>query len=337
MVVLITGSAGYIGSHVAQWLIKEGRDFIGLDNLHRGMMENNRGPLVVGDIRRIEDIRQVFDEVESQGNKIDAVIHMAALTSVPESMTNKDEYEEVNLDGTKNLIQVMKEHNCNKLVFSSTASVYRQSNEPVREIDPIEPLNNYALTKYQAEQFIKENKDWLNAVIFRYFNVIGYADDYDKSTEFAKTNIIPALIRTLSSGETFKVFGNGHPVKRNNPEDHTCVRDYIDVRDIARAHGDALKYLENNEGQHLFNLGTKIGYSVLELLNAFEKANNLKVNYEIVGPRKGDPASVVANNQKAHELLHWCPLTPLEVSLNVTNAIKEDDFCECCCADDKGC
>ena len=335
--ILLTGQAGYIGSHVAQWLIKEDKDFIGLDNLHRGIVENNRGPLVVGDVRRIEDIRQVFNEVESQGKKIDIVIHMAALTSVPESMTNKEEYEEVNLEGTKNLIQVMKEHDCNKLVFSSTASVYQQSNEPVKEIDPIEPLNNYALTKYQAEQFIKENNDWLNAVIFRYFNVIGYSENYDRSTELAKTNIIPALIRALSSGETFKVFGNCHPVKRHNPDDKTCVRDYIDVRDIARAHGYAIKYLENNEGQHLFNLGTTIGYSVLELLEAFEKANNLKVNYEIVGPRKGDPASVVANNQKAHELLHWCPLTPLEVSLNITNTVKEDDFCECCCADDKGC
>lgn len=333
MTVLVTGSAGYIGSHVAKWLIKMDRDFIGLDNLHRGMMENNHGPLVVGDIRRIEDIEQVFKEVEEHDNKVDAVIHMAALTSVPESMTNKDDYEEVNLEGTENLIKVMKEHSCNKLVFSSTASIYKQSNEPVKETDPAQPLNNYALTKYMAEQVIKNNNDWLNAVVFRYFNVIGYDKDYDKSSELAKTNLVPALLRTIQNGEQFYVYGNGYPVTRVNKQDHTCVRDYIDVRDIARAHGDALKYLDKHEGQHLFNLGTKRGQSVLELIEAFEKANEVKIDYKIVEPRKGDPASIVADNQKARELLGWCPLTPLEESLNVTgHAIEEEhcDYCEDC-------
>lgn len=336
--ILITGSCGYIGSHVASRLLKVGKEFIGLDNLHRGIMENNRGPLVVGDVRRIEDIRQVFEEVKSHGQTVDAVIHMAALTSVPESMTNRDEYEEVNIEGTENVIKVMKEYNCDKLIFSSTASVYRQSNEPVKETDPLEPLNVYALTKYNAEQIIRDNKSWLNAVIFRYFNVIGYEEDYDKSGETVKTNIVPALMKSIQTGDVFKVFGNCHPVKRKDENDHTCVRDYIDVRDIARAHQDALDWLSEHPGQHLFNLGTTNGQSVLELIKAFEKANGLKLKYEIVGPRKGDPASVIADNQKAHELLHWCPLTPLEDSLRVTSNVKEDEeCCECCYADDKGC
>lgn len=329
MTVLITGQAGYIGSHVASWLIKTDRAFIGLDNLHRGIMENNHGPLVVGDIRRIQDIEQAFEEVESLGDKIDCVIHMAALTSVPESMTNKDEYEEVNFEGTQNLINVMKKHSCNRLVFSSTASVYKQSNTPVKETDPVQPLNNYALTKYQAEQFIKE-QTWLNAVIFRYFNVIGYEEGYDKSGELAKTNLVPALLRTIYNKEPFYVYGNGYPVTRANASDHTCVRDYIDVRDIARAHGEAIKYLETHDGQFLFNLGTKRGQSVLEILEAFEKANGIKINYEIKEPRKGDPASIVADNQKAHELLHWCPLTPLEDSLRVTGYIRQEEPCSYC-------
>lgn len=330
MVVLITGQAGYIGSHVAEWLDRMGREHIGLDNLHTGLMQNNIGTLMIGDVRRKKDIESVFEEVEGRGSKIDAIIHMAALTSVPESMTHSDEYEEVNLDGTKNVIEVMKEHNCNNLVFSSTASVYEQSNKPVKETSPIQPLNPYASTKYYAEQFINQ-QDWLNAVIFRYFNVIGYRKDYDKSAEYAKTNLVPSMIRSLTSGDPFYVFGNGYPVTRKNPDDHTCVRDYVDVRDIARAHGDALKYLENNPGRHLFNLGTKVGQSVLELIQAFNDANNINMKYEIVGPRAGDPASVVADNQKARELLHWCPLTPLKESLAVfgTPTNEEEEYCEC--------
>lgn len=315
--ILLTGQAGYIGSHVAKRLIELDRHFIGLDNLHRGIMENNYGPLIVGDVRNINDIENAFNEAEANGIKIDSVIHMAALTSVPESMTNKEEYEDVNWHGTENLMRVMKKHNCNKLVFSSTASIYKQSNTPVKETDPAEILNNYALSKYFAEQSIKANKDWLNAVIFRYFNVIGYDKDYDKSKELAKTNIVPALLRAIETKEQFYVYGNSYPTKRENPNDHTCVRDYIDVRDIAKAHGNALDYLDNHTGQILFNLGTKHGQSVLELIRTFEKANNVTINYKIVESRKGDPASIVANNQKARELLNWTPSISLHDSLKL--------------------
>ena len=311
--ILITGQAGYIGSHVALELLKEGRDdFIGIDNLHRGLMSNNHGPCIVEDIRNTEAINKIFDE-----HDIDTVIHMAALTSVPESMEKKDEYMEVNVDGTENIIKAMKAHNCNKLIFSSTASIYEQSQKPVKETDPIQPLNNYALSKKFAEDIIKNNKDWLNAVIFRYFNVIGYDEDYDRTKEYEKTNIVPAFLRTLNHGAEFKVFGNCYPVKRANKDDHTCVRDYIDVRDIAKAHILALEYLKDYKGQNLFNLGTKHGYSVLELIDAFNRANNCDIQYTIEKPRKGDPASVVADNQKAKELLGWQPTYTIEQSLKI--------------------
>ena len=178
-------------------------------------------------------------------------------------------------------------------------------------------MNNYALSKKFAEDIIKKNKDWLNAVIFRYFNVIGYAENYDKTREYEKTNIVPAFLRTLNQNADFKVFGNGYPVKRENPNDHTCVRDYIDVRDIAKAHILAIEYLKDYKGQNLFNLGTKHGYSVLELIDAFNKANNCDIQYTIEKPRKGDPASVVADNQKARELLNWQPTYTIEQSLKV--------------------
>lgn len=317
MTILLTGQCGYIGSHIALDLIKRGLVFVGLDNLSTGLMSNNYGPCVIGDITRKEDIEQVFEN-----NDIDLVIHLAALTSVPESYEKKKEYIEVNVEGTVNLIKVMKEHNCNKLIFSSTASVYKQSNMPLKEQDVVQPKNNYAATKCAAEQYIK-NQDWLNYIIFRYFNVIGYDEQYDQSKEAGKTNIIPTLMKILKQSEpkdVFKVYGNGYPVTREDKTDHTCVRDYIDVRDISRAHVDAIRYMidktENNKPcKTIFNLGTKHGTSVLELLKAFEKANGIKIEYEIVEPRKGDPASLIADNQKARELLNWCHLYPLEDSL----------------------
>lgn len=311
--ILITGQCGYIGSHVVLELLKSTEyNFVGIDNLHRGLMSNNRGPCIVEDIRNAEAINKIFDEYD-----INLVIHMAALTSVPESMEKKDEYMEVNTEGTENIINAMKAHNCSKLIFSSTASIYEQSQKPVKETDPIQPLNNYALSKKFAEDIIKKNKDWLNAVIFRYFNVIGYDEEYDKTKEYEKTNIVPAFLRTLNHGAEFKVFGNCYPVKRENPNDHTCVRDYIDVRDIAKAHILAIEYLKEYKGQNLFNLGTKHGYSVLELIEAFNKANNCDIQYTIEKPRKGDPASVIADSQKAKELLNWQPTYSIEQSLKL--------------------
>ena len=312
MTILVTGNCGYIASHVCDLLAQLDIPAVGLDNLHRGLMSNAKCMTVVGDLRRKSDIESVFEDYS-----ISAVMHFAALTSVPESMEKKDEYFDVNLDGTINLIETMKAHGCNKLIFSSTASIYEQSNEPVRETDPFKPLNNYALTKKMAEDYIR-NQDWLQSVIFRYFNVVGFAENYDTSKEFEKTNIVPALLRTLENGDPFYVFGNNYPVKREDAEDKTCVRDYIDVRDLAEAHLLGLKYIDSHKGcKELFNLGTKHGSSVLEFIKAFEKANNVKINYEIKERRKGDPASVVADNKKAKELLGWQPKYTLEESLKV--------------------
>lgn len=315
MTILITGGAGYIGSHIVDTLVKNNYQCAVFDNLYRGNLSNVKVPVYVGDIRNINDIKKTFDGINKK-NKIEAVLHLAALTSVPESMENKNEYLEVNSEGTMNLLTVMKDAGCNKLIFSSTASVYKQSNNPVNESDPIEILNNYALSKYFAEQIIKK-QDWLDSVIFRYFNVIGYMAGYDKSVEIGKTNILPVLLDIARNKRIFHVYGNCYPVKRENPEDHTCVRDYIDVRDIANAHIKALSFLENSKGQTIFNLGTKHGTSVLELLDAFEKANNIKIDYKITGKRQGDPASVIANSTKANELLGWMPNYSLQQSLKI--------------------
>lgn len=313
MAILCTGSAGYIGSHVVDELLKNGIEYVlGIDNLHAGRMSNSLTACFIEDIRNEEGLRSIFKE-----HNIDCVMHLAALTSVPESMEKPEEYIDVNYNGTKTLLKVMKEFNCNKLIFSSTASIYEQSQKPVTEDSPAQPLNNYAISKYKAEQEIKANLDWLNAVIFRYFNVIGYREDYDKSVEYSKTNIVPALLRMQASGETFSIFGNCYPVKRKDPNDKTCVRDYIDVRDIARAHVKAYMYLQEHTGVDLFNLGTKHGISVMELLAAFEKANNTKVTYEIKDKRKGDPASIIADSTKARELLGWEPIYSLEESLKI--------------------
>lgn len=310
--ILVTGGCGYIGSHVERALQKYRYEFVSFDNLSTGNMANNVGPCVVGDITKKKDIEQVFEDYD-----IDCVFHLAAKTSVPESMENPDLYYETNFDGTVNLLEVMKEHNCNKLVFSSTASVYEQSRQAVTEDSPLQPLNHYAKAKLYAEQAISERYDWLNAVIFRYFNVIGYDENYDKSKESLKTNIVPKLLHCYNSGDTFKIFGNNYPVQRQQIDDKTCVRDYIDVRDIAEAHLLAYNYMTTHMGITKFNLGTKHGTSVLELLTAFEKANNVEIKKEFAPRRKGDPASIIANAQKANELLGWTPRYSLEQSLRV--------------------
>lgn len=310
--ILVTGGCGYIGSHVELALQEYRYDFVSFDNLSTGNMANNVGPCIVGDITKKKDIEQVFEDYD-----IDCVFHLAAKTSVPESMENPDLYYETNFDGTVHLFDVMKKHNCNKLVFSSTASVYEQSRQVVTENSPLQPLNHYAKAKLYAEQAISEQYDWLTAVIFRYFNVIGYNENYDKSKEALKTNIVPKLLHCYNSGDTFKIFGNNYPVQRENSEDKTCVRDYIDVRDIAEAHLLAYNYMITHKGITKFNLGTKHGTSVLELLTAFEKANNVEIKKEFAPRRKGDPASIIANAQKANEILGWTPRYTLEQSLKV--------------------
>lgn len=313
MRLLVTGNLGYIGSHTVRALLDEGYDdIVGIDNLHRGSMANNYLRTHITDIRNKDELRDIFKEV-----KPEAVLHFAALTSVPESMEKPDEYYEVNVEGTRNILELMKEFNCNTLIFSSTASLYKQSKDPVKETDVLQPLNNYARNKMEVEQLIRQNSDWLNAVIFRYFNVVGWSEEYDSSREIEKSNIVPSLIRAHVSGDTLKVYGNNYPITRKDPNDHTCVRDYIDVRDIASAYILAIDYLKTHKGQEVFNLGTKEGASVLEIINAFIEANDIKLNYEIVKPRKGDPAMVVADNQKAKELLGWSPKYSLKESLKL--------------------
>lgn len=314
MTLLVTGNCGYIGSHVVRELVED-YSMIGFDNLYRGSISNSICATFVGDIRQRKDLENAFEEYN-----IDTVLHFAALTSVPESMTNKDEYMDVNVEGTQNLLNVMKDYGCNKLIFSSTASLYAATDHPCKESDPIQPLNNYALTKKFCEDLIKHNNDWLNAIVFRYFNVIGFDEDYDMSAELEKTNIVPALYRHIKYQEPFKVFGNTYyEIKRKDSNDHTCVRDYIDVRDIAQAYRLALKRLDSLKGQELYNLGTKTGSSVLEIIKAFEQANNCKVDYTIEKPRKGDPSQVVADNTKAKELLDWTPTYSLVESLKLNN------------------
>ena len=318
MTILITGAAGYIGSHVSYLLtesLKPEIDLIGVDNLHKGSMDNAYIPIIVEDIRNKENLRKIFEEY-----KPSTIMHLAALTSVPESAEKKQEYFDVNTTGTKNILDCMVEFGCKTIIFSSTASVYEQVSHPVKEFDAVQPLNNYALSKLNAEQDIKTYaaSHGINYTIFRYFNVIGYANWYNTSRETSKTNIVPSLLRCMNTGDTFKVYGNTYSTTRENPNDHTCVRDYIDVRDIANAHLHALVYHDlHDDSKQTFNLGTKHGTSVLELLDAFERANQVKIPYEIVGPRVGDPSFIVADSTKAKELLCWKPEYTLEQSLTI--------------------
>lgn len=316
MRILVTGNCGYIGSHVTKELVQQGHELHGIDNLYRGSISNLKCTTHIGDIRDINFLDEVFEEF-----KPELVCHFAALTSVPESMEKPELYYEVNVEGTKTLLEVMKKHNCSKFIFSSTASVYEQSKKPVKETDALQPLNNYAKNKLEIELLIRDNSHWLSAIIFRYFNVIGWDDEYDATRELEKTNIVPALYKCHLSGEKFKIFGNKFPVVRKNPNDHTGVRDYIDVRDIALAYNKAIDriqcYPEYCYKQEIFNLGTKTGYSVLELYNLFNQVNMTNIEFELHDKRKGDPAIVIADSQRARELLNWEPKYPIEKSLQI--------------------
>lgn len=319
MTILVTGSCGYIGSHVSQCLNYNRIKNCGLDNLHTGLPKNRLTKTYIVDIRNMEEIDKVFEDIIKE-EPIDCVIHLAALTSVPESMESiqkKQEYEDVNTTGTENLLKVMKKYDCTKLIFSSTASVYKESNKPIKETDPIEIKNNYALTKRFAEDIIKQ-QDWLDYIIFRYFNVIGHSGTYCMDNELKKTNIVPTLTNSIMTNMPFKIYGNNYPIKRENPEDHTCVRDYIDVRDIARAHICGIDYMHaHKRTKQIFNLGTQKGSSVLELINTFEKVNNVHINKHFSNRRKGDPASLIANSTKARQLLRWEPMYSLKESLKI--------------------
>ena len=319
--ILVTGGAGYIGSHNVIALLDAGYDVVIFDNLELGHIEtvealkniNSNGRVVdfvKGDLQNLVDIKSVFEKYN-----IDAVVHFAAYSQVAESVKNPQKYYFNNVYGTLNLLCAMLENNVKRIVFSSTAATYGEPvYVPIDEKHPQMPINTYGKTKLMIENIMDDydRAYGLRSVRLRYFNVAG-ADSQNRVGEWhdPETHLIPNILKsTFSGGKTFQMFGTDYPTK-----DGTCVRDYINIEDLAKAHVLALKYLENGGRTNFFNLGTNEGNSVKEVFSSCEKVTEKEISVEIKPRREGDPATLIADNKKAKEDLGWSPERSLEESI----------------------
>lgn len=310
--VLVAGGAGFIGSHTSVELLNAGYDIIILDNFVNSKPESlKRIKELTGkdfkfyqaDIRDEEAMTKVFAE-----NKIDAVIHFAGLKSVPQSVKEPLNYYDNNIAGTVCLCRVMDKAGCKKLVFSSSATVYGSKNpSPLREDMPTGGTTNpYGTTKYFIEQILQDlcisDSEW-GVSILRYFNPIGAhkSGRIGEDPNGIPGNLMPYITQVaIGKLECLNVCGNDYPTP-----DGTGVRDYIHVVDLALGHIKALDRLLKVKGCEVYNLGTGKGYSVLDVVKAFEKASGIKINYRIAPRRAGDVACCYADATKAKEVLGW--------------------------------
>ncbi|MGN1125570.1 MAG: UDP-glucose 4-epimerase GalE [Candidatus Gastranaerophilaceae bacterium] len=315
--ILITGGAGYIGSHTALNFINAGYEVVIFDNLETGHIETIESLKQIsnikfekGDLRNIEDINRVFDKYE-----IEAVVHFAAFSLVGESVTDPAKYYRNNVYGTMNLLDSMVNHNIKKIVFSSTCATYGEPKyTPIDENHPQSPINPYGNSKLCIEMMLKDyDKAYgLKSIKLRYFNVAG-CDKKSRIGEWhePETHLIPNILKsTFGSGKVFKIFGNDYETP-----DGTCIRDYVNVEDLAEAHRLAFLYLQKENTSNVFNLGTEQGDSVKEVFDTCEKVLNKKINVEIVERRAGDPAKLYANAEKAKNVLNWAPQRTLNDSI----------------------
>ncbi len=311
MAVLVTGGAGYIGSHTCVELLNAGEEIIVLDNFVNSKPEAlNRIKTITGkdfrfyeaDLLDKEAINKIFTE-----NSIDAVIHFAGLKAVGESVMQPMRYYHNNITGTLNLCDVMQAHNVKKLVFSSSATVYgTPKTVPIDETFPLSTTNPYGSTKLMIEQILRDiytaDNDWSIALL-RYFNPIGAHKSglIGEDPNGIPNNLMPYIAQVaIGKLECLGVFGNDYPT-----HDGTGVRDYIHVVDLSVGHLKALAKIRKDKGVDAYNLGTGKGYSVLDVVAAFEKASGKKVKYQIKPRRPGDIAECYANPEKAKKILGW--------------------------------
>ena len=307
--ILVTGGAGYIGSHTVIELIKAGYETVIIDNLSNSKMEavkrvekivNKKIPFIKGDILDKDILRKIFTDY-----KIDAVINFAGYKAVGESVQKPIEYYQNNIGGLLALVEVMKEFNCKNLVFSSSATVYGDPHTvPIKEDFPLSTTNPYGSTKLFIEYILKDlykaDKDF-NIAILRYFNPVGAHESgtIGEDPNGIPNNLCPYITKVaIGKLDKLRVFGGDYPTK-----DGTGVRDFIHVVDLAVGHVLAVKKLLTKSGLFIVNLGTGTGYSVLDMVNAFSKAYGKQIPYEIVERRPGDIAECYADPSLAYELL----------------------------------
>ncbi|MBR5650532.1 UDP-glucose 4-epimerase GalE [Pseudobutyrivibrio sp.] len=312
MAILVTGGAGFIGSHTCVELQQAGYDVVVYDNLCNSSEESLKrvealtGKAVKfykGDILDRDRLNEVFEKED-----IDSCIHFAGLKAVGESVQKPWEYYENNIAGTLTLVDVMRQHNCKNIIFSSSATVYGDPAEiPITENCPKGQCTNpYGWTKSMLEQILtdiqKADSEW-NVVLLRYFNPIGAhpSGTMGENPNGIPNNLMPYITQVaVGKLPELGVFGNDY-----DTPDGTGVRDYIHVVDLAKGHVKALKKIEDNSGLSIYNLGTGVGYSVLDIVKNFEEANNIKIPYSIKPRRAGDIATCYSDATKAEEELGW--------------------------------
>lgn len=303
MRILVTGGAGYIGSHCSRYFNEKGIETVILDNLCEGHREAALGSrLIVGDCGDGQLLDRIFSE-----EPYDAVIHFAAFTSVGESVAEPRKYFRNNVGNMMTLMDAAVDHGIGYFVFSSSAAVFGEPEEiPIREEHPQRPINPYGETKMIGERMLAdyERAYGLHSCSFRYFNAAGdSSDSLIGESRDPETHLIPLVIRAaLGKRPPLQVFGGDYDTR-----DGSCIRDYVHVEDLASAHYLGLRYIMEHNVSEQFNLGSENGFTVLEIIRAFEKVAGIPVPYAMAGRRAGDPAVLVAGNEKAKTLLGWTP------------------------------
>ena len=304
MKTLLTGGLGYVGSHIAYYL-KDNAVII--DNKINSKLNYKRrlphAKVYLSDLN-IKSLKKIFKE-----NEIDSVIHLAGLKAVEESTVNPIKYYKNNVSSSIDLLEIMNVFKINKLIFSSSATVYgNQVNIPFKENFPLNSINSYGSTKIIIEQLISDyskSNNSFKCISLRYFNPIGA----DLKTGLSdqplgrSLNLIPILNHSIKHKKKFEIYGNNY-----NTKDGTCLRDYIHIKDLANAHIIALKKIYKIKGHEPINLGLGKGISVLDIIKLYEKINNIKVNFKYSKRRKGDVAISYADNKKAIKILGWKPI-----------------------------
>lgn len=303
MSILITGGAGYIGSHTVRYFLEQNENVIVVDNLQSG----HRQAVAVEHFYEIDLREKVALDKVFKAHSIEAVIHFAANSLVGESMEEPFEYYDNNVYGMMCLLDVMRENGVNRIVFSSTAATYGEpKNIPILEENETSPTNTYGETKLAMEKMMKwfDRGYGIKYVSLRYFNAAGahesglIGEDHDP-----ETHLIPLILQVpLGKREKIYIFGDDYPTG-----DGTCIRDYIHVMDLASAHFLALEYLRKENQSEIFNLGNGNGYSVQEVIDVARKVTDHPIPAEVQARRAGDPAVLIASSEKAKTVLGWKP------------------------------
>lgn len=307
MKVLVCGGAGYIGSHMVKHLADHGHKVVTYDNLSSGHKDAVlAGPLVISDLLDEEKLDQTF---KTHG-PFDLVMHFGAKSVIPESVEQPVLYFENNVTGTKNLLEAMRRHGTNKIVFSSTAAVYGiPVSTNIDESHPCKPINPYGESKLLAERMLEQyHRDYgIRSVSFRYFNAAGaHPDAVLGERHDPETHLIPnILFSLLGKGTQLKVFGDDY-----DTPDGSCVRDYIHICDICDAHLAAATYLDLHDGSHIMNLGNEKGFSVFQIIESARRVTNKVVEFTVEDRRPGDSATLVASATLAIEEINWKPAFP---------------------------